>query len=73
MRPSGEAEGRLRVLMQLCGIADIVIIYVWYHHRYRAPEWREGRLCVLMELCDGGCVDSLLQHYGALRWNIVSR
>jgi hypothetical protein len=26
-----------------------------------------------MELCDGGCVDSLLQHYGALRWNIVSR
>jgi hypothetical protein len=26
-----------------------------------------------MELCDGGCVATLLRHYGALRWNIVSR
>ena len=41
--------------------------------RYRAPERREGRLCVLMELCDGGCVATLLRNYGALRWNIVAR
>ena len=40
---------------------------------YRAPERREGRLCVLMELCDGGCVATLLRNYGALRWNIVAR
>jgi hypothetical protein len=26
-----------------------------------------------MELCDGGCVATLLRHYGALRWNIVAR
>ena len=41
--------------------------------RYREPEWREGRLCLLMELCDGGCVATLLRAYGALRWNIVAR
>ncbi len=28
---------------------------------------------MLMELCDGGCVATLLRTYGALRWNIVSR
>ena len=41
--------------------------------RYREPERREGRLCVLMELCDGGCVATLLRNYGTLRWNIVAR
>ena len=41
--------------------------------RYRASEWREDRLCVLMELCDGGCVATLLRNYGAFRWNIVAR
>ena len=43
------------------------------HIRYREPEEREGRLCLLMELCDGGCVATLLPLYGPLRWNIVSR
>ena len=41
--------------------------------RYREPEVREGRLCLLMELCDGGCVSTILRTYGALRWNIVAR
>ncbi len=41
--------------------------------RYREPELREGRLCLLMELCDGGCVSTILRTYGALRWNIVAR
>ena len=26
-----------------------------------------------MELCDGGCVATLLRNYGPLRWNIVAR
>ena len=40
------------------------------HNRYLE---REGRLCLLMDLCDGGCVATLLRHYGAFRWNIVAR
>ena len=28
---------------------------------------------MLMELCDGGCVATLLRNYGAFRWNIVAR
>ena len=54
-------------------LVDIILTDRTNSRRYRAPEWREGRLCVLMELCDGGCVDTLLRHYGALRWNIVAR
>ncbi len=26
-----------------------------------------------MELCDGGCVATLLHRYGPFRWNIVAR
>jgi hypothetical protein len=50
-----------------------VIREVYMYIRYWEPEEREGRLCLLMELCDGGCVATLLRHYGALRWNIVAR
>ena len=48
-------------------------MYIICNARYREPERREGRLCVLMELCDGGCVASILRLYGPLRWNLVAR